>query len=101
MLKNNGGHSKYRIKQTLFGLYTVIIRMFVHCTYCLIFIARYKEIRGKGWLKTFDQYCHVILKMFSRLLFQCKQICDTDQANPLHKRSDFLQLVSAGVHTVK
>lgn len=51
-----------RIIQTPFVLYTLFTYMFAHaainhCTYCLIFLAKYKEMRGEGWLKTFVQYC--------------------------------------------
>lgn len=51
-----------RIIQILFVLYTLFTYMFEHlninhCTYCLIFLAKYKEMRGEGWLGTFVQYC--------------------------------------------
>lgn len=49
------------IIQTLFILYTVFTCMIAHAavihpTYCLIFVAKYKEMRAEGWLMTFVLY---------------------------------------------
>lgn len=93
-----------RIIQTLSLLYTLFTCMFEHVvvnhyTYCFIFLATYKELRGEGWLllSTSVMRRHNAEKKMMALCCPMEKV-----GNQFCQIMEFLQLwVSWGSHAIK